>query len=176
MSYKKCDFRRSLSGPVFICCLCVLFLAVSGCAPLRKKFTRKKKKDKEESHKFIPVLEPVDYPDKIRSPQEEYKHHYSLWKIWDRDLIQAIEQDGSDKRQRYLLGQSIERLEEMKKLLDGVQQARLAELVDELQGIRQVYQKPPAMRNTFSIKKKIERNARKIRNEFAPNPSLSYRE
>jgi len=176
MRYKKYKSQHFLSVSTFICCLCVLALTVSGCTPLRRKFTRKKKKDRELSQKFIPILEPVDYPKKVYSSRERYKHHYSLWRVWDRDLLQTIERHGSDKRQKYLLGQVIEQLEEMRKLLADEKQVELTGLIDNFQDVRQVYEKPVAMRNKFSIRKKIELNAKKIRNGFAPDPSLSYRE
>lgn len=176
MYYKKRNSRRFMSISIYICCLCAVVLTVSSCTPLRRKFTRKKKKDREQSQKFIPVLEPVDYPDKVYSSQERYKRHYDLWRIWDRDLLQVIDQDGSDKRQRYVLGQSIEQLEEMKKFLGDTKQAELAGLIDVLREVQRVYKKPALMRNKFSIKKKIERNAKKIRSEFASNLSLPYRE
>ena len=176
MYYKKHSPRYFFSVSTFLCCLCVVIFAVSGCTPLRRKFTRKKKKDKEQSQKFIPVLEPVDYPEKVYSSMERYKHHYSLWKIWDRDLLQAIERDGSDKRQKYLLGQAIEQLEEMKKRLVDEKQVELGQLIDDLRRVQQVYEKPASMRNKFSTRKKIELNAKKIRNGFAPDSSLSYQE
>ena len=98
---------------------------------MRKKFTRKKK-DKEESEKFIPVLEPVDYPQKTYSSQERYKQHYSLWQVWNRDLIQAIQKEDSDKRQKYLLGQMIERLEAMKEVLADEKQKELVVMINDL--------------------------------------------
>ena len=176
MDNKKLPFKQYFSFFVAICCLCVLTLAVNGCTPLRKKFTRKKKDDKEGSQKFIPVLEPVDYQEKVYSPLERYKQHYSLWKVWDRDLLQTIDQDGSDKRQKYLFAQAIEHLEEMKKVMNEEKKIEFVVLIDELREVQEAYEKPSSMRNTFSIKKKIERNASKIRNQFGPDPSLLRQE
>ncbi|MCK5012379.1 MAG: hypothetical protein KAS66_01030 [Candidatus Omnitrophica bacterium] len=172
MDQKKHHIRRVFPDFVCICCFCALVFTLSSCTPLRRKFTRKKKKDGEESQKFIPVLEPVDYPQKIYSSLEKYKHHYSLWKVWDRDLLQTIESDGSDKRQKYLLGQALEQLEGMKKLLVDEKKSEFPPLIDKLREVEQVYKKPVSMRNKFSIKKKIERNSREIRNGFAPDPAL----
>jgi len=176
MNHKRHNRKRVFPGLVYICCFCVLVLTTSSCEPLRRKFTRKKKKDRGESQKFIPVLEPVDYPEKTYSSLEKYKHHYSLWKVWDRDLLQTIESGGSDKRQKYLLGQAIEQLEGMNKLLADEKKTGFTPLIDDLREVGQVYERPVSMRNKFSIKKKIERNSRKIRNGFAPDPVLFAQE
>ncbi|MBN1870718.1 MAG: hypothetical protein JW847_09105 [Candidatus Omnitrophica bacterium] len=163
--------KKWFSGAIGICCFCLLVFALGGCSTLRRKFTRKKKQDSEESQRFIPVLEPVDYPEKTQSPLEKYKRHYSLWRVWDRDLLQAIDNDDSDKRQKYLLGQAVEQLEEMGQLLNDTKRSELILLITKLRKLEDQYNKPVAMRNTFSIKKTIERNSRDIRNGFAPDPA-----
>lgn len=168
MHNKKYYLRRLVLNTSFICGLCVVFSVLSGCAPLRKKFTRKKKEDRQVDQKFIPVLDPIDYPEKIYSAEENYKHHYSLWKVWNKDFLQVLERDGSEKRQKYLLDQAIERLEEMQNLLSDEKKAGLAELVDELKNVRQDYNKSSSMRSKFSMRSKVERNAKKIRNQFSP--------
>jgi len=88
--------------------------------------------------------------------------------VWDKDFLQVLERDGSDKRQKFLLSQSIEQLGEMKVLLDDAKQAELQGLIDNLEIVRQDYNKPSSMRNKFSIRSKVNRNAKKIRNEFSP--------
>ena len=168
MDNKKYGLQRIMLSTSFICFLCMVFLTLSGCAPLRKKFTRQKKKDRQADPRFIPVLDPIDYPEKIYSAEEKYKYHYSLWKVWDKDFLQVLERDGSGKRQKYLLSQSIEQLEEMQILLNDAKQAELKGLIGKLEIVRQNYDKPSSMRNKFSIRSKVERNAKKIRNGFSP--------
>ena len=168
MHNQKYGLRRIMLSASFLCCLSVLFLTSSGCTPLRKKFIRQKKKDQTTDPRFIPVLDPIDYPEKIYSAEEKYKHHYSLWKVWNKDLLQVLERDGSGKRQKYLLSQSIEQLEEMRNLINNEKQAEFIELVDQLKNVRQDYEKPSSMRNKFSIRSKIERNAKTIRNSYSP--------
>jgi len=167
MDNKKYGLRCIVSNISFICCLCAVFLVISGCAPLRKKFTRQKKKDRQTDPRFIPVLDPIEYPEKIYSAEEKYKFHYSLWKVWDKDFHQVLERDGSDKRQKYLLSQSIEQLEEMQVLLNDAKQAELKGFIDKLKIVRQDYDKPSSMRNKFSIRSKVGRNGKKIRNGFS---------
>jgi len=168
MDNKKFGMQRVANSTYFICFLCAIFLILSGCAPLRKKFTRQKKKDKQLDPRFIPVLDPIEYPEKIYSVEEKYKYHYSLWKVWNKDFLQVLERNGSGKRQKYLLDQSIEQLEEMNILLNDAKQAELKGLIDERGIVLQEYDKQSAMRNKFSIRSKVQRNGRKIRNGFSP--------
>ena len=65
---KRCSMRI-----IFICLLSVSLIA-GGCEPLRKKFTRQKKKDQETSA-IIPILEPIDYPEKVHSSSGDDKDH-----------------------------------------------------------------------------------------------------
>jgi len=176
MDCKRYNFQRVTTNLGFIYFLCVSFLMVCGCTPLRKKFTRKKKESSKTNQKFIPVLDPIDYPEKIYSAESHYRHHYSLWQVWNKDLLQVLERNGSDKRQKYLLGQAIEQLGEMKKWLADAKQAELSESIKELQKVQQDYTKPASMRNKFSTQKKIERAAKKIRKEFSTRNPLPYRE
>src|SRR3989338_3111567 len=158
--------NKSNQGLRMVCVVCAVILLANGCAPLRKKFTRKKKEDRESNQQFIPVLEPIDYAEKQYSSEEHYKQHYSLWMIWSRDFLQAVEYDGSDKRQKYLLGQCIEQLEAMQQWLTDDQKALLGELVSDLYDIQKDYAAPPSMRNALLIKKRVEVNARAIREKF----------
>src|SRR3989338_2477083 len=148
--------------------LCVLSFLMSGCQPLRKKFTRKKKEEKEAGGKFIPVLEPIDYPVKAYSLEQDYKQHFSLWKVWERDLMQSIENDDSDKRQKYLLGKSLEELEAMNALMGEARQAGFSAVLGQVRQIQKEYDKPAAMRSKFSVKKQLNASSKEIRHHYSP--------
>lgn len=150
-----------------VLCLAVVVVSFGGCASLRRKFTRKKQK-KEQKAEFIPVLDPVDYPARMVSAGERYRYHYSLWKVWQEELIQEIDHKGSDKKQRYLLAQVIVQMEEMRKSLTEEKKEALGSFIAEFQRIAQMYDEPKPMRSMFSIKKKIESNGKKIRGQFRP--------
>jgi len=150
-----------------ICCLFLIIFVASACTPLRKKFIRKKKAD-NENLKFIPVLDPIDYPPKIYSSDERYKHHYSLWRIWNRDLLEVVKRKGSDKNQKYLMGQVLTHLKEMKKWIDQEKQDELDVVINDLIDIQKNYLKPAAMRNIISMRRKLELVAKKIRQGFNP--------
>ena len=168
MKYKIFNIQNIALHRNLVCGLCVLALLVSGCQPLRKKFTRKKKVEKEDSGKLIPVLDPIDYPKKIYSAVEEYSQHYSLWKVWDKDILQSIDRGESDKRQKYILGQVLGELDEMSVFLTDDRKAKFQEAIDKVRDIEKEYNKAAAMRGKFAIKKKLSSISKVIRNEYSP--------
>lgn len=148
--------------------LCIVTVFSSGCEPLRKKFTRKKKG--EQKQETVPVLTPIDYPPSRHSVKERYQYHYSLWRVWDKELMQTMDHKASDKKQRYLLEQIIVQLNEMKKWITSEKQSPLEALIRDLQQIQDRMAEPRPLRSRSSLKKKLELNAKKIRQNF--NPSL----
>ena len=150
---------------IVLLCLTVFVLSTAGCETLRKKFTRQKKAE-EESKTDIPVLEPIDYPAKIHTADESYRQHYSLWKVWYKDLITTIDDEGSDKRIKYLLDQNIVQLEEMAKWINEAKQNELKEIIDNFNTIKNELDRPSSMRISNSIKNRLEENAKKIRTNF----------
>ena len=159
-------FSMDFSFFVILMTLFSFSLTSVGCEPLRKKFTRKKKKEKEISEEMLPVLNPIDYAPKIYTPEEKYRQHYGLWKIWSKDLLEAIEAKDNDKRQKYNLGQTIVQLTEMKKWIIEEKQRDLQTIIDDLNKIGLELEKPSIMRDYYFIKKTVEQNAKKIRNNF----------
>ncbi len=166
------NYRNYLSALSVVAALCVLTVSVGGCASLQRKFTRKKKEKTSEA--FIPVLDPIDYPPPSVSPQERYQYHYSLWKVWQRDLVKNIDNKESDKNQKYLLGQIIIQLEEMKKWVTEAKQKELSEAIGEWNAILAMYERPVALRSTMSLKRKVEASAKKIRNQLNPEMTKEF--
>jgi len=162
------------SGKIFLVWVCLLSLSLSGCTPLKKKFTRKKKKNQVEE--FIPVLDPVDYPAPVQSAKERYAYHYSLWRIWNRDLLQTFDKKSNDKNQKYLLGQVKVQMEEMRKWITSEKQKELNLLMEDINSIAETFNKPASLRNKFSLKKQLERNAKAMRNKFKPSLIEEYEE
>ncbi len=142
-------------------------LSSIGCEPLRKKFVRQKKKD-ENAQQFIPVLDPIDYPAAVYSAEEGYRKHYSLWRVWHKELMVSLDEQGIDRRQKYLVGQLVTQLSEMSKFVTEEKQKGLKDLSDTLFEVQEELEKPSGMRNMYSIKRKIEQSDKKMLNEFNP--------
>ena len=159
---RRKSFRR---WSVFVCCLLTVVFLSEGCQPLRKKFTRKKKETKKE---FVPVLTPIDYPRASESAPDRYKYHYSLRTVWYKNLMQALEENQSDKRMTYFLEQMLVQLEEMNKWIKGDQHEALGQLIEDGRLIQKEFEEPPLMRRMENIKSKLGATDKKIRNTFNP--------
>ncbi len=145
----------------------LIILGISGCEPLRKKFIREKKKDKNSTG-FIPVLSPIDYVKKSVSPQKQYRYHYGLWQVWIRDYLTMIQKKGSDKREKYLLDQIILQTTEMKKGVSEDQSQRLVKIIGKLNQIKEMYEKPRLVRNISRLKIKVSLVEKMMRRQFSP--------
>ena len=165
--------RNYLTVLSFLVSLCVLAVSAGGCASLHKKFTRKKK-EKANEQAFVPVLDPIDYPPPSVSPEERYRYNYSLWKVWYRDLVKNIDGKESDKSQKYLVGQIIAQLEEMKKWVSEAKQKELSERVGEWNAILTMYEQPAVTRSMMSLKRKVEASAKKIRDQLNPEATKEF--
>ncbi len=150
---------------VSIFCIVIFSFTLTSCEPLRKKFTRKKKEDKTKA--LEPILTPIDYGVPQISPEERYKYHYSFWKVWQEDLIEAINQEESDKKQKYAFLAAIAQLEEMKKWIPEEKQRELALFIDEANTLQKELDKPVGLRNVLSFRRKIELLGKKIRHSFS---------
>lgn len=165
MKNKLTSFRKL----ILLINIFIFIFSLTGCEPLRKKFTRQKKKDKESSTEIIPILEPIDYAEKEVFPQERYQYHYSLWKVWYNDFTSALEEEVSnDKRERYLISEMIEQLQEMKKWINEGKQLELASLVDDLHNVLKEYERPLGIRSRSQIKRRVDLNADKVQDTFRP--------
>lgn len=142
-------------------------IGMSGCEPLRKKFVREKKKDKN-STEFIPVLSPIDYAQKSVSPEKKYRYHYGLWQVWIRDYLTIIQKKGSDKREKYLLDQIILQTMEMQKWVSKTQSQGLVKILDKLNQAKETYKKPRLVRNISRLKIKINSVEKMMRRQFSP--------
>jgi len=147
--------------------LIVFCIAATGCQPLKRKFTRRKKPgDKKEN--FVPVLDPIDYAPRIESAEKRYRYHYSLWQVWHKELIQSARWDESEKRQKYLLSQLFLQMEEMKRWVVEEKEIEISDVLSDLQKIQNIYSKPEQLWDYNAIKRRLERIGKKVRNSIRP--------
>lgn len=154
-----------LGSVSFLCCLLMLTILADGCAPLRKKFTRKKKKESAESQ-TIPVLEPVDYPKKVYSSAETYRHHYSLWQVWHQELQNIILENGYRKRKVYFIDQAIIHLEAMGHLIIEEKQTSLLRSLEALRMVKADLESPVPRRNLSALKRELSSIDNDLRKEY----------
>lgn len=149
----------------------ILFLAVavmsmSGCEPLRKKFTRKKKVDTMEAQAGA-IYDPVDYPAVVKTKEEVYAQHYGLWKVWIGDLVANIEANANDKKIQYTLGQMQEQLAAMRSLLDTDLHGQVDGYSVEVEQLSAEFKKPAGMRNKTIVETQIRSLDRRVKNGLA---------
>ena len=147
----------------FLVLLLVVNVAVTGCEPLRKIFTRQKKKEKESTE--IPILDPIDYRDKIYSVEQIYREHYSLYQVWLKDLLIIIKDKESVKRKIYNLDQALAQLKIMRQLVSDDKKKEMARLSEGLENIKKNLKEGRAF-DARSLELNIERIDRQIREGF----------
>ena len=153
---------------VFVMCMVVLSASLSGCEPLRKKFTKKKKEAKEEE--FIPILDPIDYPPSRISAVEKYRYHYSLWQVWNKDLMQQLgEPRTMEKRRNYLFTEIIQQLQEMKRWIPQESLPKLDEALSAYDGFRKELEKPAMTQNQSVLESRLRHAEKFIMKELKPD-------
>ncbi|MBF0385710.1 MAG: hypothetical protein HQL27_07535 [Candidatus Omnitrophica bacterium] len=150
-----------------------LCLTIQGCEPLRKKFVRQKKKD--QGSEVVPVLEPITYPPRTESSKEMYAYHYSLWKVWYKELLVAIEESENSKRELSFLEQLQKQLEGMKRNLSDDKEGLIKEIEDNLNDAKDELNKTKTLRNIYLTKRMLDRADKNIRRNFNPKLNLTYR-
>ena len=89
-------------------------------------------------------------------------------------MVKNIDGKESDKSQKYLVGQIIAQLEEMKKWVSEAKQKELSQRVGEWNAILTMYEQPAATRGTMSLKRKVEASAKKIRGQLNPEATKEF--
>ena len=151
---------------IWICVVAVMTTSLTSCTTIRKKFTRKKKV--KENVGFIPVLEPVDYVAKAQDPKVRYNHYYLLWKTWQKDLIQAVRDDESEKRTNFILIQIETQIQGMQKLLTEEKRKGALSVSEQYAKVKKDLARPKAMQNPYMIQRKIDRADNLVREHLSP--------
>ena len=146
--------RRIVSA---VLCFVLIGGALAGCSPaMRKKFVRQKKK-MEEDDAFIPVLEPIDYPNTLETVKTRYDYFYALLKVWHKDALMLIDDEHTDKQIKYTITQIKIQLEELGKIFEGdAEEAALAGII-KVDEVLAYYDKPESFRNRDIIRKSLQR-------------------
>lgn len=143
--------------------LMCLSLTLSSCANIRQKFTRKKNKDKETNVE-VPILEPMEYPDKVYTVTELYPRAFSIWGAWSKEISSSLQEKANNKRMLYLIDKSLEQLEQMRKFIKEEKREALTKAIHKLEKMRGAFashvllQDMSSLRNDYSS---IERVIRK---------------
>ncbi len=139
----------------------------SGCETLRKKFTRRKKNQVIENQQ-VAILDPIDYPDKVKSSDQAYQEHYALLKVWMSDLTLIVEDNANEKKVLYTLSQMKEQLMAMRAFLKETVQNQMDVYLKEVDDLSLEFKKSEAFRSKPAVVSRIRTLSRNVRNDFAP--------
>ena len=154
--------------------LCVLAVSLSGCATFRRKFIRQKKADKKE--KIIPVLEPVTYQARSKTPQERYTKAYGMWKVWESEAEEDLNNTHyvNDKKSTETFKELIAQCQAMGGLLQEDKRQEMAKEVAMLQRMLKEFNKPESLRNYTRMKSNLRAHGRLIREQFNPEAATKF--
>ena len=101
---------------------CSLIFTIIGCDAFVRKFTRKH--NKEEMPREELVLTPEEYKPTMNKEQQ-YRQYFLFWQSWQDELIEALAQKKSLKKQIDCAEQAIKNLLNLKELLSEAKQSKL---------------------------------------------------
>lgn len=115
---------------IYIVILAILLVfELSGCAVLKKKFTRKKKPLEVETVYY-------ELEEYSREPNGVlYKRYYTFWRTWQAELINKMGEN--PKKDMRCAGEIINSLQSMQRFLLREKADELAPYIDEMEGVRQ---------------------------------------
>jgi hypothetical protein len=169
-------FKHAKANQRLVIGLCFLMLVMnfSGCASMRKKFVRQKKKGKNVEKEFVPVLDPREYEPVVFLAEEKYRHHYNLWKVWEKTLNQEVMERSSEKRLLYTINQLLVHVYEMRKRIVEDQQAMFDDVIAGYEKIQKGFQDSDPIGLSSRIERRLRLLEKKVRNELAPQKVKDY--
>ena len=162
---------HSLLKKMMLSIVLVVFCAGSftGCASLRKKFTRVPRNPKATDD-FIPVLQPEEYKNVVETPRQVYGGHYSMVKIYFKDLWDVLERrDSTAKREKYIFTELLSHFDAMAVLLSEEKKSEAAALRARVQAVLKEYDKPDGLRRYDIIRNDMHQVEREIYKGFKPD-------
>ncbi|MFH1997023.1 MAG: hypothetical protein ABIJ27_08575 [Candidatus Omnitrophota bacterium] len=138
----------------------IIALDLSGCAGLRKKFTRKRKPVKKRPA-------PVQTREYKRKPTKElYERHYVFWKTWHDELIQKVGMN--EKKDMRCIEEIIANLSDLKDMLDEEKAKEMQPSIDRMAAIKERMEERPYTKYDKSrVVRVLESEGRGIKSNFS---------
>ncbi len=140
-----------------------LSFSLCGCETLRKKFTRKSKREPEVEE---PVLSPEEY-----NPEFEkdilYRNYFVYWRSWQDELAAALDAGLSHKKQIDCVYHAVMNVEKMRTFLNQDRQKELDVYIEELRALQEKIIKDNLVgAKMVIVKNKLRINRRNILHNF----------
>ena len=160
------DDRKRIAAAVLA--LILGMTTLTGCASMRKKFTRVKK-GPAKAEDFVPVLQPEVYEKVVESSAQVYRDHYAMEKVYFNDLGDILgRRDGSAKREQYMINQILAHFDGMIALLTGPARDKALALRARLVAALQIYDKPAGLRRYDLLTREMHNIERDLFRNFKP--------
>lgn len=151
--------------------LCFLVCVSAGCESFVRKFSRKSKKEppKEEM-----VLAPEEYKGPNMSKEQLYRQYFLYWQSWQDELINALSERKSNKKQIDCAKEAIKNLEQLKPYLSPEKQKLLNNHIDQLKDLKEAIQKDVYGNDLDRTRTKAESLKRNILRDLSYNKIKDY--
>jgi hypothetical protein len=160
--------KSFLSKVSLFVCFVFFVTVLQGCEPLRKKFTRHKKGEETEQE-YEPILDPIDYPEKVYDLKADYQYRFSLFHVWEKELIAGLDDQANTKRLKYFTENIIIQLQEMDKLVADDKKIALQKATQGFHGILETLNKPAQFYNLRDLRIETEKYAKPILRDYMPS-------
>jgi len=124
---------------VFLAAVCIVIPAIIGCDAMARKFIRKPKQDTSAQEEMVIV--PEEYNIGNISKEELYREYFLFWKSWQDELIEALMQKKSQKKQIDCAQEGLKNLNSLKGLLNQDAKDKLDIYIKRLQGLKEAISK-----------------------------------
>lgn len=149
--------------------LCVLLF---GCEAFVRKFTRPPKKENLSQKEF--VLSPEDYENRQPDKEEQYRQYFLFWKSWQDELIEALFEKKSRKKQIDCIQEAQKNLLNFKQLLKEEKQQKLESCAQELDKLEDAIKKDLYGDNANSNCQAAEQIKRNVLRDFSCRKIKEY--
>ncbi len=161
--------RIACKKTVLVLVVAMAVVNISGCEALKKKFVRK-----QSTKKVTPVLVPQDYKG-IYPNAVLYSNHFNYWRSWTEDLMDCLDTQGSNKREKLAAERAVEDLQMMQSLLTAEKKEELAKYIKFYEGVQKKMELgQPEKMEASSIKNDLESRRRVIMRKFEPKEVKAY--
>ena len=167
--------RRNTQYTIHKTIICIisfwLLIDLIGCEAFVRKFTRKKKKEEFPQEEM--VLVPEEYKPTM-TKEEQYRQYFLFWKSWQDEVINALSQKASHKRQVRCLEEAIKNLVNLRALLNVDMQKKLDIYLTQLKDLLEQVVKDLYSSNNISHIQKAERIRRNLLRDFPYNKVKNF--
>jgi len=141
-----------------------LLVTILGCDAFVRKFTRKSKKHDMPQEEM--VLAPEEYKPTL-SKEGLYRQYFLFWKSWQDELIKALLENTSHKKQVDCAQQAVKNLLALKDILEGQQKKKIEGYISASAELKEAIAQDVYGNNAVLNRQQASRLKRNILRDFS---------